>query len=161
MGAENGGKLRASILTGSSSDPCMAAVRSMALICDTVFWEMIRAVKPSAEKHVLDVLPHVWPEAHSFFQRAAASPSAVVNGSMKMELGLDALLHNSASQAKRSERARIDMARIRIKAAGDPLVERLLAAAFEAMAKGTANHAAEFLPAGLRATDGKRRMARR
>ena len=51
MGAANGGKLRASILKGASST-CMAGVRAMALICDSVFWKMIRAVKPSAEKHV-------------------------------------------------------------------------------------------------------------
>eukprot|EP00966_Prymnesium_polylepis_P104156 2412089-Prymnesium_polylepis.1 len=33
--AEGGGKLRKSILTGTSSPACMAAVRSMAIIADT------------------------------------------------------------------------------------------------------------------------------
>ena len=75
MGAENGGKLRASIITGASSEPCMAGVRAMAIICDSVFWKLIRAVKPGPEKHVLDVLPRVWPAAHAFFESAAASPS--------------------------------------------------------------------------------------
>ena len=154
MGAENGGKLRASILKGASST-CMAGVRAMALICDTVFWKMIRAVKPSAEKHVLDVLPCVWPAAHSFFERAAASPSAVVDGSLQMELGLElAPVAETASQARRSARGAIDIARIRAAARSDSVVERLLAAAFAAMAKATANHAAEWLPAGLIATDG-------
>jgi hypothetical protein len=154
MGAENGGKLRASILKGASST-CMAGVRAMALICDTVFWKMIRAVKPSAEKHVLDVLPRVWPAAHSFFERAAASPSAVIDGSLKMELGLDvAPVAASPSQAKRSARAQVDMTRIRAASKDDATVERLLSAAFRAMAKATANHASEWLPAGLEATDG-------
>ena len=42
------------------------------------------------------------------------------------------------------------------KAKGDPLVERLglLGAAFGAMAKATANHALEWLPAGIERTDG-------
>ena len=46
------------------------------------------------------------------------------------------------------------MARIRARAARDAVVARLLTAAFDAMAKGAANHAAEWLPAGLVATDG-------
>ena len=155
MGAENGGKLRASILKGASST-CMAGVRAMALICDSVFWQMIRAVKPSAEKHVLDVLPRIWPAAHSFFERAAASPSAVIDGSLQMELGCELAPAAPAtdSQAKRSARNRIDMVRIRAAATNDTTVEKLLAAAFGAMAKATANHASEWLPAGLLATDG-------
>ena len=59
LGAEGGGKLRKSILTGAGSDPCMAGVRAMAVICDAVFWQLIRAVKPAADRHVLDVLPKV------------------------------------------------------------------------------------------------------
>jgi|EP00966_Prymnesium_polylepis_P050971 hypothetical protein len=156
MGAENGGKLRASILKGASST-CMAGVRAMALICDSMFWQIIRAVKPSAEKHVLDGLPRVWPAAHSFFERAAASPAGVIDSSLKMELGceLAPAAPVTASQAKRSARAQIDMVRIRAKATGDPIVEQLLATAFAAMAKATANYAAEWLPAGLVvATDG-------
>ena len=107
------------------------------------------------EACVLDVLPHVWPAAHSFFELAAASPSAIVDGSLQMELGLElAPVAETASQAKRSARGAIDMARIRAAATSDPVVERLLAAAFAAMAKATANHAApEWLPAGLVATD--------
>lgn len=40
--AAGGGKLRKSILTGARSPPCMAGVRAMALICDAVFWPLIR-----------------------------------------------------------------------------------------------------------------------
>ena len=154
MGAENGGKLRASILKGASST-CMAGVRAMALICDAVFWQMIRAVKPSAEEHVLDVLPRVWPAAHAFFERGAASPAAVVDGSLVMDVSVAATpAPQTPSQVSRAARGQIDMVRIRRKAAGDPIVEKLLAAAFMAMAKATANHASEWLPAGLTATDG-------
>ena len=133
----------------------MAGVRAMALICDSVFWKLIRAVKPGPEKHVLDVLPRVWPAAHDFFVSAAASPSAVIDGSLAMDLGVNVEPPAAtASQAKRSARAAIDVARIRRVAAGDKLVEQLLTAAFAAMAKATANHAAEWLPAGLVATNG-------
>ena len=54
--AEGGGKLRKSILTGTNSPACMAAVRSMAFICESVLWPLLKAVKPSADKHTLDVL---------------------------------------------------------------------------------------------------------
>ena len=50
MGAEGGGKLRRSILTGANSEPCMAAVRAMAIICDSVLWPMLKAVKPTADQ---------------------------------------------------------------------------------------------------------------
>jgi hypothetical protein len=59
MGAEGGGKLRKSILTGANSEPMMATLRAMAIICETVLWPLLCAVKPSADKHVLDVLPEV------------------------------------------------------------------------------------------------------
>ena len=39
--AEGGGKLRKSILTGTNSPACMAAVRSMAIIADTVLWKLL------------------------------------------------------------------------------------------------------------------------
>jgi hypothetical protein len=145
LGAEGGGKLRNSILTGASSDPCMAAVRAMALICDAVFWPLIKAVKPGADKHTLDVLPTVWPKALEFFRDAAERPRGLIDGSLRLELGTEAAAAPTASQAKRSARSQIDMKRIRGKATGDPLIERLLAAACKAMAAGTENHAAEFL----------------
>ena len=97
----------------------------------------------------------VWPAAHSFFTRAAASPAAVINGSLRMELGIElAPPPATPSQGKCSARNQIDMARIRLAATGDSFVEKLLSAAFDAMAKATANHAAEWLPAGLESTDG-------
>ena len=149
--AEGGGKLRKSILTGANSE-CMAAVRAMAIICDTVLWPLLRAVKPSADKHVLDVLPKVWPRALDFFRDAAARPRGLVEDDLRLDLGEvagAAAVAASASQARRSERARLDMLRIRGKAKGDALVERLLAAACTAMAEATENHASEWLgPAG-------------
>ena len=50
--------------------------------------------------------------------------------------------------AKRSARHAIDMKRIRAAASGDALVERLLTAAFSAMANATENHASEWMPGG-------------
>ena len=159
-GGETGGKLRSSILTGASSDPCIAGVRALALICDAVFWQLIRAVKPAADVHVLDVLPKVWPAAHAFFERAAASPTSVVDGILVLDIhGVQAAPvirpGDCSATTRRSVRHHLDMVRIRGKSKDDPLVARLLAAAFEAMAKATANHAEEWLPAGLTKTDGK------
>ena len=151
LGAEGGGRLRKSILTGANSEPCMAAVRAMAIICDAVLWPLLKAVKPSAEKHVLDVLPTVWPKTLRFFEDAAANPTGLLDGSLRLELGGAASPAAAASTVgltRRAERARIDMARIRGKAAGDPLVARLLAAAAAAMATSTKNHASEWLPGG-------------
>ena len=157
--AAGGGKLRKSILTGARSPPCMAGVRAMALICDAVFWPLIRAVKPAADKHVLDVLPRVWPAAHAFFEAAAASPAGIVDGSLKLQLGdvsaaATAATAPTPTQARRAERHRLDMVRIRAAAADDPMVTRLLAAAFGAMSRAVCNHAAEWMPAGLVATNG-------
>jgi uncharacterized protein YaiL (DUF2058 family) len=159
--AEGGGKLRKSILTGTNSPACMAAVRSMALICESVLWPLLKAVKPSADKHTLDVLPKVWPAACEFFRDAAARPRGLIEGSLELDLGTAAPTQAAtatAAQSRRSKRSAIDMARIRATIAADlqqgELVEKLLSAACEAMAKATANHAAEWLPAGLEATDG-------
>ena len=104
-------------------------------------------MKPGADKHVLDVLPQVWPKALEFFCDAAERPAGVIDGTLRLDVG-EAPLPASASQAKRSERARIDMQRIRGKATGDPVVEQLLKVAFAAMAKATENHAEEWLPGG-------------
>eukprot|EP00966_Prymnesium_polylepis_P031882 741764-Prymnesium_polylepis.2 len=123
----------------------MAAVRAMAIVCDAVLWPLLRAVKPSAEKHVLDVLPVVWPTALEYFKGAAVSPIGVMDGSSRLDFGDGAPTAATAGQATRNERSRMDMERIREKAKGDSLVERLLTAAFNAMATATENHAAEWL----------------
>jgi hypothetical protein len=161
--AAGGGKLRKSILTGARSE-CMASLRAMSIVTDVVFWKMVKALQPSADKHVLDVLPTVWPNAHAFFTAAAASPASLYDKSLTLDVGVDigtnigaqtVATGTTASHAgRRSERARLDMERIYAKAKDDPLVERLLTAAFTAFAKATANHASEFLPAGLERTDG-------
>eukprot|EP00965_Chrysotila_dentata_P163535 5399983-Pleurochrysis_carterae.AAC.1 len=41
LGAETGGKLRNAILTGFSSDGIMAAVRAMALVCESSLWMLL------------------------------------------------------------------------------------------------------------------------
>ena len=146
LGAEGGGKLRKSILLGAASPPCMAALRAMALVCDAVLWPLLKALKPPANKHVLDVLPKVWTEALAFFDRAAAAPAGLIDGSLRLAFAAEAAAPPATgAQAKRSARAQIDMARIRGVATGNPLVERLVAAACAAMATSTKNHAAEWL----------------
>eukprot|EP00962_Isochrysis_galbana_P018299 scaffold5290_cov116-Isochrysis_galbana.AAC.1 len=129
----------------------MAAVRAMAFMCDAVLWPLLRAVKPTADKHVFDVLPHVWPAAINFFKAAAAAPEKVIDGSLSIDLGANAAPHPASTtegQLKRSARARKDMERIRAAATGDELVAKLLTAAFEAMIPGTENHAAEYVGNG-------------
>ena len=152
--AEGGGKLRKSILTGTNSPACMAAVRSMAIICESVLWPLLKAVKPTAGKHTLDVLPKVWPAAIEFFRDAAARPRGLLDGSLKLDLrdAVDtpaAAEPQTAAKARRSQRAAIDMARIRATIEADPLqqelVEKLLTAACEAMVGATENHAAEWI----------------
>jgi hypothetical protein len=145
--AEGGGKLRKSILTGAKSEPCMAAVRAMAIVCEAVLWPLLKAIKPAPDKHVLDVLPNVWPKAVEFFRDVEARPAGLLESTLRMDLGAaaPAAPATTAAQARRSERARIDMERIRARAKGDALVERLLKAAAAAMAKATENHASEWL----------------
>eukprot|EP00966_Prymnesium_polylepis_P287275 6635326-Prymnesium_polylepis.1 len=70
-----------------------------------------------------------------------------------MALGSEGQPAAVLGQARRSERARLDMLRIRGVAAGDELVQRLLTAAFTAMAAGTRNHASEWLPGGKLCTE--------
>ena len=110
----------------------MAAVRAMAIICDTVLLPLLRAVKPGADKHVLDVLPKVWPRALEFFRDAAARPRGLVDDDLRLDLGEVAGVAAgaaSASQARRSERAHLDMLRVCAKAKGDAKAVRALALA--------------------------------
>lgn len=86
LGSEGGVKLRKSILTGCNSPPCMAAVRSLALICDSVLWPLLRAVKPTAETHALDVLPIVWPKAIEFFRDAREQSARIIMGRQRLDL---------------------------------------------------------------------------
>ena len=60
LGAESGGKLRKSILLGTGAPACMAAVKAMAIIADVALWPLLRAIKPAARVHTLDVLPVVY-----------------------------------------------------------------------------------------------------
>ena len=52
-------------------------------MCDAVLWPRLKALKPPANKHVLDVLPKVWTEALAFFDRAAAAPAGLIDGSLR------------------------------------------------------------------------------
>ena len=145
LGSESGGKLRSAILTGFNSPEIMAAVRTMALICDSCLFTGLRSVKPEDTAHILDVLPSFWPRALSFFEEAAQSPETVASGELCL-LPIEAA--RQQKETPRSARAEIDMQRIRAAAKDDPLVARMLTAAFTAMAAGTRNHASEFLPGG-------------
>eukprot|EP00966_Prymnesium_polylepis_P325229 7381210-Prymnesium_polylepis.1 len=147
MAAEAGGKLRNSILTGFGSDTIMAAVRALAIICDAVLWELLRAI--GGDDHILDVLPKMWPTTLAFFEKAAESPGEVVDGTLmlKIEGGREAKV------TPRAKRAATDMQRIRRVAVGDPLVARMVGAACKAMVEATRNHASEFLPGGICASD--------
>lgn len=144
-----GGKLRHAILTGKKSEGAMAALRAMSIVGDAVLWPALRALKPGADKRVLDVLPDVWPKIHSYFKEAAADAPSVIEGSLQLHgrLGLEAPAE-APSKATRGGRARLDMLRIRGAAAGSALVEEMVAAAMAAMVPATENHAAEWLPGG-------------
>jgi len=150
---EGGGKLRKSILTGTKSPACMAAVRSMAIICESILWPLLKAIKPKADKHTFDVLPMVWTKAREFFTHAASRPRGLIEGSLKLDLGDDVCPPDATprtdAQLRRSQRAAIDMTRIRAKIQGDQqqfeIVEKLLAAACTAMIRATENHAREWL----------------
>eukprot|EP00965_Chrysotila_dentata_P051448 1706729-Pleurochrysis_carterae.AAC.1 len=77
------------------------------------------------------------PTALAFFEQAAASRALGVR---------------EEKLTARARRAAFDISRIiRELAAGDATVERLVSAAFSAMAAAKRNHAAEFLPGGIRA----------
>eukprot|EP00965_Chrysotila_dentata_P046265 1537700-Pleurochrysis_carterae.AAC.1 len=56
LGAEAGGKLRSAVLTGFGSEGTMAAVRAMALVCESALWMLLRAIGSDAHM-ILDLLP--------------------------------------------------------------------------------------------------------
>eukprot|EP00965_Chrysotila_dentata_P122973 4064717-Pleurochrysis_carterae.AAC.1 len=119
LGAEAGGKLSNAILAGFGSEGIMAAVRAMALVCEFSLWMLLCAI--GSDAHILNVLPTMWPTALAFFQQAAASPTAVIDG--MLELIVDGVREEKLTA--RACRAALDMARIRELAAGDLLVGRL------------------------------------
>lgn len=147
MATEAGGKLRNSILLGFASAEIMAAVRTLAILCDSALWTILRCI--GSDEHILDVLPIMWPAALTFFEKAAASPRLLVEGSLCLELEIA----KEAKLTPRAQRAALDLARIRRLAAGDALVERMISAACAAMANATRNHASEFLLGGICAQD--------
>ena len=159
LGAEAGGKLRKAILTGFESVYCMAAVRSMAIVADAWLWPMLRAIEPGADVHILDVCPVLWPRTCKWLEEAAADPQSAIDGTLSLRSSLEAAnLRTTARRAptaaskRRSERAQLDLQRIRAAIAADAeqksLVHEMLTAAFTAMAAGVRNHASEFMPGG-------------
>eukprot|EP00965_Chrysotila_dentata_P118945 3932998-Pleurochrysis_carterae.AAC.1 len=60
----------------------MAAVRAMALVCESSLWMLLRAI--GSDAHILDMLPTMWPTALAFFEQAAASPAAVIDCSLEL-----------------------------------------------------------------------------
>eukprot|EP00965_Chrysotila_dentata_P167581 5533973-Pleurochrysis_carterae.AAC.2 len=58
VGAETGGRLRNAILTGFGSEGSLGAVREMALVCESSFLMLLRAI--GSEAHVLDLLPTIY-----------------------------------------------------------------------------------------------------
>lgn len=125
----------------------------MAIICESILWPLLKAIKPKADQHTFDVLPRVWTKAREFFTDAASRPHGLVEGSLKLDLGDDVCPPDAAPrtavQWRRSPRAAIDMTRIRAKIQGDEqqleIVEKLLAAACTAMIPATENRAREWL----------------
>jgi hypothetical protein len=85
MAAAAGGKLRGAILAGFNSGAIMAAVRTMAFICNAWMWPTLVAVKAGDETHILDVLPAVWSESRRWLRSAADDPAAVIDGSMRLD----------------------------------------------------------------------------
>lgn len=142
LGAEAGGKLRNSILLGMNNDYCMAAVHTMAILCDASLFQLLRAI--GSDDHILDVLPEMWPKTLAFYEAAAAEPRRIINRSLKLELPCG----QEARETERSRRAAIDMKRIYSEAMGNEIIEKMLAAAFKEMAAATRNHASEFVDEG-------------
>eukprot|EP00965_Chrysotila_dentata_P155116 5125649-Pleurochrysis_carterae.AAC.1 len=52
LGAEAGGELRNAILTGFGFEGVMAAVRAIALVCESSLWMLLRAI--GSDAHILD-----------------------------------------------------------------------------------------------------------
>eukprot|EP00965_Chrysotila_dentata_P169597 5598535-Pleurochrysis_carterae.AAC.1 len=60
----------------------MAAGHAMALVCESALWMLLRAI--GSDAHILDVLPTMWPTVVAFFEQAAASPAAVIDGTFEL-----------------------------------------------------------------------------
>eukprot|EP00965_Chrysotila_dentata_P263418 6214827-Pleurochrysis_carterae.AAC.7 len=138
FGAEAGGKLRSAILTGLGSEGIMTAgVRAMAHVSEFSLWMLLRAIDSDLQ-HILDT-------KLEFFEKAAASPSAVIDGALELTIEGG----REEKPTARARRATFDIACIRERAAGDLIVERLLSAAFSPMATSTRKRAAKFLLGAL------------
>jgi len=118
LAAKAGSKLRGAILAGFDSAHIMAAMRTMAFICDAWMWLTLVAVKADGGEHILDVLPAVWTESLRWLRSAADEPAAVINGSTQLDALLGAagqrtMVRDSEGTATRGGRAAMAMNRIR------------------------------------------------
>eukprot|EP00965_Chrysotila_dentata_P164917 5445388-Pleurochrysis_carterae.AAC.1 len=98
----------------------MAAVRAMALVCESALWMLLRVI--GSDEHILDVLPTMWPTVLAFFEQAATSPAAVIDGTL--ELIVEGV--RGEKLTARACQAALGMSRIRKLVAGDAAVERLV-----------------------------------
>ena len=160
MAEAAGGKLRGAILAGFNSEAIMAAVRTMAFICDAWMWPTLVAVKVEVDDstHIMDVLPVVWTESHRWLRLAADEPAAVIDCSMRLDALFAAadqrtMKRDSEGTATRGGRAAMDMDRIRATVEADPaqhkLVCEMLTVGFKAMAAALEVHASEFIGDGV------------
>eukprot|EP00965_Chrysotila_dentata_P120063 3971356-Pleurochrysis_carterae.AAC.2 len=104
---------------------------------------LLRAI--GSDAHILYVLPKMWPMALAFFEQAAASPAAVIDGTL--ELIVEGVREEMLLRRARRATCICELA------AGNAVVERLVSAAFSAMAAATRNYEAEFLPGGICAAE--------
>jgi len=132
----------------------MAAVRTMAFICDAWMWPTLVAVKADGGEHILDVLPAVWTASLCWLRSAADEQAAVIDGSMQLDTLLGAagqrtMARNSEGTATRGGHAAMDMNRIRATIEADPdqhkLVCKMLTVTLNAMANALEVHASEFI----------------
>eukprot|EP00965_Chrysotila_dentata_P245428 6206548-Pleurochrysis_carterae.AAC.4 len=136
------------ILTGFGSDGIMAAVRAIALVCESLLLMLLRLF--GSDAHTLDFCRRCGqPLPPAFFEDAAASPAAMIDS--WLELIVEGVREEKLTA--RACQAALDMARIRELAAGDSAFEGLVSTASFAMAAATHNHATELLPGGICSAD--------
>eukprot|EP00965_Chrysotila_dentata_P237635 6202029-Pleurochrysis_carterae.AAC.1 len=91
----------------------MAAVRAIALVCESSLWMLLmRAI--GSDARIVDMMPTMWPTALTFFEQAAASLAAVIDGTL--ELIVEGVREEKLTA--RPRRAALDMARIVPRASG-------------------------------------------
>eukprot|EP00965_Chrysotila_dentata_P082553 2725104-Pleurochrysis_carterae.AAC.2 len=111
----------------------MAAVRAILLVCGSSLWMLLRAIGSNALP--TRTFSSCCRRSGRLCSTTSRTSSYIIEG-----------VHKEKLLTARARRAAPDNARIREFAAGSPIVERLLSAAFAALATSMRNHAASFLP---------------